>query len=297
MDIAAFEAFVAIAEEASFSLAAERLGLSQSAVSKRLSSLEHSLDARLFDRLGRSVHLTEAGAVLLPHARRVLADLAAGRRAIADLAGAVRGRLHVATSHHIGLHRLPPVLRHFTAAYPDVDLDLRFLESEDACAAVAAGDIELAVVTLPQEPSAQLVTEPLWRDPLVFVVGAGHPLAERATVGPADLARTPAILPGTATFTRRIVTAALRELGVEPRVAFETNYLETIKMMVSVGLGWSVLPRTMHDRGELAALAVEGTPGLLRRLGIVRHAGRSAGNAARAFAGVARDHADRAVNG
>jgi len=288
MDTSTLQTFVAVAEIGSFSGAAESLFLTQPAVSKRISSLEDELRARLFDRLGRSVRLTEAGDALLPHARRVLSELEVSRQAVADLQGTVGGRLRIATSHHVGLHRLPPVLRAFSNAYRGVELDLHFMDSEQACLAVEHGEIELAIVTLPESPPATLHTEVLWPDPLDFVAGATHPLAH-GPVEVAALGQWPAILPAPTTFTRRIIAEALRPHGLHPRATLETNYLETIKMMVSVGLGWSALPRTMLD-GDLVALAIPGIV-LERRLGAVRRIGRTLGNAASAFLSVARSHA------
>ena len=150
MDIASLHAFVAIADSGSFSLAADCLRLTQPAVSKRVAALETELNVRLFDRLGRAVRLTEAGTVLLPRARRILAEVDDSRRALRNLSGSVVGPLILATSHHIGLHRLPPVLRAFTTQYPRVRLDMRFMDSEIACAAVLRGEVELAIVTLPR---------------------------------------------------------------------------------------------------------------------------------------------------
>lgn len=291
MDLATLQAFAAVADQGSFSRAADTLFLSQSAVSKRVSLLETDLRTRLFDRIGRRVRLTEAGEALLPRARRVLAEMENARQAVSDLEGAVGGHLRIGTSHHIGLHRLPPVLRAFVTAYPEVELDLRFMDSEEACTAVERGELELAIVTLPRRPAAGLDTETLWHDPLAFVSAVDHPLARAGTLAPRMLADEPAILPAPTTFTRRIVTEALRPHGVEPRAALETNYLETIKMMVSVGLGWSVLPRSMHVAGELVLLDVDGIR-LERRLGLVRRAGRTLGNAARELVAVARTHGD-----
>lgn len=293
MEMSALQAFVAVAEEGSFSRAADALFLTQPAVSKRISALEDELRAPLFDRMGRSVRLTEAGETLLPHARRVLGELEASRQAVADLQGRVGGRLRIGTSHHIGLHRLPPILRGYTAAYPEVELDLHFMDSEQACFAVDRGELELAVVTLPRQPADTLVTERLWDDPLDIVVGPDHPLARAGAIDVATLAAHPAILPAPSTFTRRVVAAALRPWGVQLRVAMETNYLETIRMMVSVGLGWSALPRSLNE-GDLVALDVAGIS-LHRDLGLVQRRARSLGNAAEAFVGVARDHADAVV--
>src|SRR5690606_37510681 len=118
MDIANLNAFIAIAETGSFSHAADRLHLTQPAVSKRLAALESQLGVRLFDRLGREIGLTEAGRALIPRAYQILSVLDATRRALSNLNGDISGRLFLAPSHHIGLHRLPPLLRAFPRARP-----------------------------------------------------------------------------------------------------------------------------------------------------------------------------------
>ncbi len=122
--------------------------LTQPAVSKRVAQLEEQLNAALFDRIGRTISMTEAGAALLPHARAVLLELQAAQQSVRDLAGEVQGTLRLATSHHIGLHRLPPVLSYFSKAYPAVQLDIDFMDSEQAYELTLRGEVELAVVTL-----------------------------------------------------------------------------------------------------------------------------------------------------
>jgi DNA-binding transcriptional LysR family regulator len=281
MDIANLRAFVEVAEARSFSAAAAQLHLTQPAISKRIAALEEGFNARLFDRIGRAVDLTEAGRALLPRARRILAELDDSHRALSDLSGAVGGTLRLGTSHHVGLHRLPPTLRAFAARYSEVTLDLHFMDSEAACHAVETGDLELAIVTLPPEARASLELQPVWDDPLVVVCAPDHPLAHRRRVQIADLAAHPAILPASSTYTRQIAERLFRDLGVELRSSLSTNYLETIKMLVSVGLGWSLLPQTMVDR-QLHTLTVRGVQ-LRRTLGIVRHRERTLSNAAQAM--------------
>ena len=281
MDIQALQAFVAVAEYGSFSRASETLFLTQPAVSKRIAQLESDLDTRLFDRIGRHVNLTEAGRALLPRARNILLALEEARRALHDLSGQVAGPLKLATSHHIGLHRLPPVLRAFTARWPEVELDLQFMDSEQACQDVRRGERELGIVTLPLSPPAELESREIWPDPLCFVVGPEHPLADASCVAPAELCRHPAVLPARGTTTREVIEAAFRPADLTIPVRLETNYLETIKMMVSVGLGWSVLPRSMLG-DELRALRVDGIR-LERRLGVVWHGRRTLSNAAKAM--------------
>ncbi|HEV8078684.1 MAG TPA: LysR family transcriptional regulator, partial [Marinobacter sp.] len=130
MDSQQLLTFIAIAESGSFSAAAQRLHLTQPAISKRVALLELHLNTRLFDRLGKQVSLTSAGHSFLPHARKILQTVADAERVISDLGGHVAGRLSLATSHHIGLHHLPPILSDFSRRYPAVHLDLHFLDSE-----------------------------------------------------------------------------------------------------------------------------------------------------------------------
>lgn len=282
MDITALQAFIAVAEIGSFSQASERLYLTQPAISKRIAQLESELDTRLFDRIGRTISLTESGKALLPRARHILLELEDSRRAISNLSGKIAGRLGVGTSHHIGLHRLPPVLRRYTAAYQEVELDLHFMDSEEACRAVLHGDLELAVVTLPLTPPSELQTRLIWPDPLDFIVCPQHPLlTELSPISPARLCEHPAILPAPGTYTREIIEQAFRPYGLHIPIRMGTNYLETIKMMVSVGLGWSVLPRSMLS-DDLRVLTVRDIH-LSRRLGVVWHGARTLSNAANAM--------------
>lgn len=281
MDLANLNAFIAIAETGSFSAAGERLHLTQPAVSKRIAGLEQQLDVRLFDRLGREVSLTEAGRALLPRAYQILNVLDDTRRALTNLSGEVTGRLTLATSHHIGLHRLPTLLRAFTKTYPDVALDIQFLDSEVAYEEILHGRAELAVITLAPEPHALVKAVKVWDDPLDFVAAPEHPLATQKNVSLADIAGYPAVFPGENTFTHHIVSGLCEAQGLKPNIAMSTNYMETIKMMVSIGLAWSVLPRTMLDE-QVTAIPLPGIQ-LRRQLGYIVHTERTLSNAARAF--------------
>lgn len=281
MDLANLNAFIAIAETGSFSAAGERLYLTQPAISKRIAGLEQQLDVRLFDRLGREVSLTEAGRALLPRAYQILNVLDDTRRALTNLNGEVSGRLSLATSHHIGLHRLPPILRAFTHQYPQVALDIQFLDSEVAYEEILHGRAELAVITLAPEPHPLMRVMQVWDDPLDFVAAPEHPLVSHGDVGLVDVARYPAVFPGGNTFTHHIVSKLCEAEGVKPNIAMSTNYMETIKMMVSIGLAWSVLPRTMLD-DQVARIPLPGIQ-LRRQLGYIVHTERTLSNAARAF--------------
>ena len=285
MDTQNLNAFLQVAETGSFSLAAERLHITQPAVSKRVALLEEQLGAGLFDRIGRNISLTEAGAALLPHAKAVERELQAAARSVRDLAGEVTGELRLATSHHIGLHRLPPVLSSFSRDYPEVHIDIDFMDSEQAYDLIMQGKAELAVVTLAPQVESSIIAEAVWQDPLDFMVARDHSLlaaGDASTLDLEELARHPAILPGLNTYTGQIVKRLFDRHDLHLQVSMATNYLETIRMMASVGLGWTVLPRSMRD-DSLASLQLGGVT-IERTLGVVYHRGRSLSRAARAFA-------------
>ncbi len=281
MDTQALQAFAAIARAGSFSAAAEQLFLTQPAISKRIALLEQQLDCRLFDRVGRQVLLTEAGRALLPHAESVLRELQLAQRHLRDLRGGVTGVLALGISHHLGLHRLPPLLQRFIERYPEVRLDIDFLDSEQAYDRVLRGEVELGVITLAPEEKPPLQQWKVWRDELVVVVAKNHPLAAQQRVSVRQLSQHRAILPGLNTYTGQIVTRLFEQHRLTLDVALETNYLESIRSMVSIGLGWSVLPALMID-DELRGLALSGQS-MSRNLGVVSHRDRTLSNAGSAL--------------
>ncbi|MEE9492929.1 MAG: LysR family transcriptional regulator [Gammaproteobacteria bacterium] len=281
MEISAVKAFIAIADTGSFSKAAELLFLTQPAVSKRLQLLETSLNTRLFDRIGRTITLTEAGKMLLPRARKILVDIEDSIRAVTNLSTEITGELRFATSHHIGLHRLPNILKGFSHQYPDVRLNISFMDSENACQLVESGELELAVVTLPLSPLPTLKTVLVWDDPLAVTVEKNHPMADRKKITLQQLSQYPAVLPSINTFTRQIVEKAFSAFDLSLNIYLSTNYLETIRMLVSAGIGWSVLPETMLDKNTCKLTVRE--LNLQRSLGIVYHRERTLSNAAMRF--------------
>ena len=160
------------------------------------------------------------------------------------------------------------------------------MDSEKACRAVAQGEIELAIVTLPPVVEAPLQTVHVWHDPLDIVVSRTHPLAGTAPASPKVLLDYPAILPGAGTYTREIILKALGPWRDKITVGMATNYLEVLKMLAAIGLGWSALPRTMIDE-SLSVVQIRKMK-LERNLGIVTHAARTLTNAAQAMIAAVR---------
>jgi len=261
-------------------------------MTRRIQQLESRLDARLFDRVGKRVHLTDAGQLLVPRAREMLTSLADARRAIGNLEAEIGGTLKLATSHHIGLHRLAPVLKQFSRTYPDVQLDIRFEDSEAAHDLVRHGDSELAVVTLNPAGEPDLSATSLWEDELCFVCAADHPLSGKSVLELAELADYPVILPGLGTYTGRIVADLFESAAIPLAATLSTNYLETISMLVGIGLGWSVLPRSMTR--ELHILNTR-APAIGRSLGCVTNPRRTLSSAANAFIDVLARSAESTV--
>lgn len=280
MDISNLKAFVSIANTGSFSLASEELFLTQPAISKRIASLESELDTSLFDRIGRKVRLTAAGETLYKHAQLILKEINNAKQSVTNLSASVQGELKIATSHHIGLHRLPSVLTHYVSNYPKVDLAIEFMDSEDACKLIEQGEIELAIVTLPLTPIANLHQTVIWDDPLSFVVNKTHELCN-TSITLKKLTAHPAVLPSHGTFTREVIQELFAQHQLDLNIRMSTNYLETIKMLIQVGLGWGVIPNSMLDN-DLIALKVPKVK-LTRQLGIVWHAKHSLSNPAQAL--------------
>jgi len=293
VDIQSIQAFLAVSESGSFSRAADALFLTQPAISKRIQAMEQSLDTPLFDRIGKSVRLTEAGRALLPSCKRIIGEIEESRRIISNLRRTTSGVLHLATSHHVGLHRLPPVLRDYGSTYPDVELKLAFMESEQACQQIINGDIELAIVTLPNEKDERLKMIPIWHDALCTVVSRRHVLASANRVTVKSLLKQPAILPSPGTYTRHLIDDAL---GIDEsvQILLETHYLETIKAMVQAGLGWSMLPLSMLDKSLVALDIRKGRA--TRQLGAVLHSMRTQSNAANAMISLLKRYSDQVKN-
>ena len=285
MDSNSLKAFLTIVDLGSFSEAAETLHLTQPAISKRLASLENQLGTSLIDRSHRKIRLTTAGARLLPHARKILDEVHNARLALSPDSLKVEGKLQIIASHHIGLHHLPKWLHRFNREYPMVTLDLQFMESDAAYRQMHKRGAELAFVTLSDTMESGFKVFSQWPDPMVFAAAPHHPLAQLEKPTLEDLVRYPALLPDTTTATYRVVSRLFLEANLVLKPQMPTNYLETIKMMTSVGLGWSVLPITMVD-DSLKVMNVEHP--VSRVLGGIGLAGRELSNAAKALVDIVR---------
>lgn len=260
--------FVTVMQVGSISGAAERLCVSQPAVSKRIKNLEEEFGIHLFDVVGRGIVPTEVAHQLYARAKLWLDDYETCKAALQQHNETIAGRLVIGTSHHIGLHHLPDTLRHFVQTHSAVQLEVHFMDSEEAHKAVLEGTVALAFLTLPPILDRRLTYHTLWSDPLYFVSSPISPLATKTKVSLAMLSHYPAILPAANTFTSQITLAQFAKQGLKPYAQMHNNPLESIKMLVSVGLGWSVLPQTLIDK-DLVKIDLKEELKLERDLGVV----------------------------
>ena len=272
MNLAAFEAFVKVMETGSISQAADLLFITQPAVTKRIHSLEEYFGVKLFESAGRGVKATHAAHSLLPKVKNWLNELGDIHHTLSHEQDQIQGKLKIGTSHHIGLHHLPCHLTQYVQQFPDVTLDVHFVDSEQAHEQVLAGDLELAFLTLPPQGDERLSYVTIWNDPLVFVVAPFHPLAQKQNLRLEDLIEYPSLLPAAQTYTSQITLAEFEKKGLKPQVTMSNNPLESIRMLVSIGLGWSVLPKTLLNQ-DLKQLDIASD--MNRQLGMVWHPART----------------------
>ncbi len=272
MNLAAFEAFVKVMETGSISLAADHLFITQPAVTKRIHSLEDYFGVKLFESAGRGVQATHAAHSLLPKVKGWLNELGDIHHTLSHEQDQVQGKLKIGTSHHLGLHHLPHHLKEYVQQFPNVKLDVHFVDSEQAHEQVLAGDLELAFLTLPPEGDDRLSYVTIWNDPLVFVAAPFHPLADKQNLQLEDLIQYPSLLPAAQTYTSQITLAEFEKQGLKPKITMSNNPLESIRMLVSIGLGWSVLPKTLVS-DDLKQLDIKFE--MNRQLGMVWHPGRT----------------------
>lgn len=280
MNLAAFEAFIKVMETGSISMAADHLFITQPAVTKRIHSLEDYFGVKLFESAGRGVQATHAAHSLLPKVKNWLNELGDIHHTLSHDQTQIKGKLKIGTSHHIGLHHLPTHLRDYVQDFPEVTLDVHFVDSEQAHEQVLAGDLELAFLTLPPSLDDRLKYVPLWNDPLVFVAAAFHPLASETNLSLEHLMQYPSLLPASHTYTAQITLAEFEKKGLKPKVTMSNNPLESIRMLASIGLGWSVLPKTLVSQ-DLVTLDLDLE--MKRQLGMVWHPARTQSKAAKAL--------------
>lgn len=245
MELRQLEYFVAVAEEANFTRAAERVQITQSGVSAQIKQLEHELGAALFDRSGRSIRLTAAGAAALEHARSALASAEAVRRAVDEVNGLVRGRLGVGMITACTVTPLFEALSAFHVRHPYVEITLTEGNSDHLTELVRSGELDVALVGVPGPVASGKGMLPFVSEPVVAFVPEEHPLAAKGEVKLADLAEYPLVCLPRGTGIRTAFDAGCDRGGVRPEVALQASAPAAVADLAKRGLGVAILSESM----------------------------------------------------
>src|SRR6266540_2099684 len=240
MDLHRLRTFQALSETLHFRHAAERLGITQSAVSQQIASLEKDLGAPLFERIGRRVYLTPAGEVLAREAVKVLSTVSRAREAVLAVSKGNSGRLRVGASTTPGIYLVPEVLGRFRADFPLVELDFRIANSSRIEALAVANEFDLGVCGF--RPAHEELFETELGEDRIIAIAAPALIGKTRRVRPGDLASWPLVAREPGSATRTAVERALASLGVELVPAFELPSPEAIVRAVEAGLGYAFVP-------------------------------------------------------
>jgi len=284
MEIHQLRYFVAVAEERSFSRAAAREHVAQPSLSQQIQKLEAEMDQRLFDRLSRSVVVTEAGKCLLEYARKILVEIAEARRCLDDLKRDVAGRPTIGAIPTMAPYVLPKLIDKFRTHYPKVDLEILEDTTESLALRLEDGTLDIAIVSTCQQ-SAALERHSLGREALLVLLPKQHRLARRKKISWSDLRSEKFLLLHEVHCLSAQVCELLAAHDLRPELALRGAQLATIAQMVATGMGVSFVPQMMVDHelpGGCVALPFT-PPAPVRELNLVRNPLRLETKAAAAF--------------
>ena len=287
MEIRQLRYFLDIAQTEHLTQSAQNLFVTQSTLSHGLRQLELELNIPLFDRLGRGLRLSQAGAAFRVHAARALQEIEAGRMALADMTSLQSGTLTVGVIPTF-LHTLvPAAVAAFSMLYPRVNIVVRDLRAGPIEEQLVEGQIDVGIAFYPAERD-EIETEPLFNERMQLVVNRKHPLAHRRTLAVKDLARVPLAMLPRAFTTRRLIDDGLRRAGVVPEVRVEMESVEGLLDVCRWGDLASIAPeRAARQASDLLAIDLH-SPAMLRHAGILWRRGASRSRAALEFAALLR---------
>lgn len=274
MDLRQLEMFRAVAENASFTLAGEQLHVAQSAISRKIKMLEIELGDQLFKRVNKRIFLTPAGDTMLRYTRRIFQELRNAALEVSDLAEMKRGKLRIGSGMTACMSLLPPVIERFQTRYPKIDIQVVTGSADMLLLQIRNNILDIGVLTLPVS-STDLEVVPFTTEEMVVVVSPkNRKLKNRRTMKAAELAEHPMILFNHGSSTRMLLDQYFERIGVSPIVAMESESVATIKPLVQINLGVSLLPlRAVQPearRGELHYLRISDVK-LSRNIGLVFH--------------------------
>jgi LysR family hydrogen peroxide-inducible transcriptional activator len=282
MELHQLRYFCAVAETGSFSRAAEQSHVSQPSLSQQIMKLEDELGARLFDRLGRSVRLTETGQTFLPRARAVLRELEAARGDVAEQKDSVAGSVTIGVIPTVAPYFLPQRLTRFSRKYPQVQLTVVEEITPALLELLRASKLDLAVLALPVR-GHEFETFPLLTEPLFAALPRDHKLAKRRALSLKDLRSQPFLLLRDGHCFRDTAVAACDRARLHPQIIFESGQFSSLLSMVGAGMGVSIVPEMAIDKKSQCRFVRIDDSAAERTIGSVVLRGRSLTRAHHAF--------------
>lgn len=262
-DLRQLRAFVAVADEGSFTLAAKKLFLTQSAISHSMKALEDGLGCRLLERQGKKTSLTEEGGVFLKHCRRVLQELEQAGRKLDGLKRWGQGRIRIGAPHSLCQFLLPTVLREFRDCFPRCEPQIEADDTSKLLERLDEHELDMVLgMRLKGQPDRG--AKGLFSDQMMFVVPPIHPWVEKGEPTLEDYAKVPFIIYARATETHRLMEEYFEKLGVRLRAPLVLGDIEAIKQMSKIGMGVGVVApwaaRRELEEGSLVTLPVGNEP-------------------------------------
>jgi LysR family hydrogen peroxide-inducible transcriptional activator len=248
MEIHQLRYFLAIAQTGSFTGAAQACHVSQPSLSSQVAKLEDELGGPLIERSRKGARLTQRGELFRGRAAEALRQLESGRYELEELTGLKRGSVTLGCLPTTGAYLLPPLLKAFGKAHPEIQVGLREESSPGLTQAILASDVELAI-TDEAGLGAGIQAETLFSEPLWIALPPGHRFQSRKKLDLASLAGEPLILMKSGHGFRKIVLDALAKAGVDAKVVHDSGEIETVQALVQAGLGISLVPAMVKRRG------------------------------------------------
>ncbi len=286
MELRHLRYFVALAEELSFTRAAERVHVTQSTLSHQIKQLEDELGQKLFERTGKRVVMTEVGETLLVNATKALREIDDGIRAVRGTGAVLSGSLIIGATHTFNLNLIPACLAVFMARHPTVIVTVRELAGAQVETELQAGSIDIGIA---YRPTRELLAfEPLYLEEMVLAVGKNHPLAARRRIRLAELHRQPLVLPTKGSTTRQILDESFATVGAEPAVAAEVDSVFAMLGLVRrTEVGAIISEQAAAGMDQIRTVPLE-SPTPLRIPGILLKQGRPLTAAERSFIAIVR---------
>jgi LysR family hydrogen peroxide-inducible transcriptional activator len=287
MELHQLRYFCAVADTGSFSRAAEQSHISQPSLSQQILKLEGELGARLFDRLGRSVRLTDLGKTLLPRARAILRELEAAKGEVLERKDFVGGSVTVGVIPTVAPYFLPPVLSLFAKQFPQARLTVSEEITPILLERLRSGAIDVALLALPVR-GHEFETFRILTEPLFAALPINHFLARRRTISLRDLRKEPFLLLRDGHCFRDTVVGACDRARMNPQIIFESGQFSSLLSLVGTGMGVSVVPEMALRENPSCRYIRIADENATRTIGAVVLRGRSLNPATRSFLALIR---------